>query len=126
MRLKNFLMIGLIVSISALFREGPTLKAIIVYCARRAKAGFCAPREKLSPEAKPRSFQLDTRHKRPFSLDLHILFCSAVERKRVFAFENIRNGFEVTDVLLVAMCANHIGTAFKRTCGTKVRIKKQK
>ena len=105
MRLKNVLMIELFGGISVLFREGPTLKAIIVYCAPRAKAGSSALRKKLSPEAKPRSFQLDTRHKRPFSLDVHIVFCLLAERMRVFAFENIRNGFKVTGALLVAMCA---------------------
>ena len=76
----------------------------IVYCAPRAKAGFCAPRKKLSPEAKPRGSQLYTRHKCPFLLEVHILFCPAAERKRVFAFENIQSGFEVIDVLLVAIC----------------------
>ena len=58
----------------------------------------------LSPDAKPRGFQLYTRHKRPFLLEVHILFCPAAERKRVFAFENIQREFEVTDVLLVAIC----------------------
>ena len=37
----------------------------IVYCAPRAKTGFCVPRKKLSPEAKPRGFHLHTTHKRP-------------------------------------------------------------
>ena len=77
---------------------------VIVYCAPRAKAGFCLSRIKLSPEAKPRGFQLYTRHKRPFLLEVHILFCRAAERKRIFAFENIQSGFKVTDVLLVAIC----------------------
>ena len=44
------------------------------------------------------------RHKLPFLLEVHILLCAAAERKRVFAFENIQSGFEVTDVLLVAIC----------------------
>ena len=76
----------------------------IVYCAPRAKTGFCASRTKLSPEAKPRNFQLYTRHKRSFLLEVHILFCLAAEQKRVFAFKNIQSGFEVIDVLLVAIC----------------------
>ena len=63
----------------------------IVYCAPRGKAGFCEPRKKCSPETKPRGFQLYTRHKRPFLLEVHILFCPAAESKRVFAFENIQN-----------------------------------
>ena len=67
----------------------------VVYCEPKAKAGFCALRKKLSPEAKPRGFQLYTRHKRPFLLEVHILFCPAAEQKRVFAFENIQSGFEV-------------------------------
>ena len=32
------------------------------------------------------------------------VFAQAAERKRVFAFETIQNGFEVTDVLLIAIC----------------------
>ena len=43
------------------------------------KTGVCAPNIKLSPEAKPRDSQLYPRRKRPFLLEVRILFIRSAE-----------------------------------------------